>query len=70
MLGHGKNIAWIDALVGYANAVDLDAVAALEVANVPVSGLDVQLAVLGRHVGEPENDVATLATPNKQTPLK
>ena len=52
------------------DAVDLHAVAALHVADVPIAAVDGQLAMVGRDVGEPQHDVAALAAADQKALLQ
>ncbi len=69
MFGDGKLVARIEPFVGDPRAVDLDAVAALQVFDVPIATGDRQLAMVCRDVGESQNDIAAFAAADEQRPF-
>jgi hypothetical protein len=52
-----------------AGVIDLDAVFTV-VANVPVAVLDEEIAMMGRDVGEPQDDIAAFASAGQELFLK
>ena len=70
VFGNRQDIARIDSLVGHPHSVDLHAVAALQIADVPVARIDRQLAMMSRDIRESQHDVATLASPDQQALLQ
>ncbi len=51
------------------DVVDFDAVLAAEIFHVPVTAVNRQLAMVGRDVREPQDDVAAFAPPNQERTL-
>ena len=69
MLGDRHFVARQNPLRIATNAVDLDPVATVQVANVPIPVDQLELTVMRRDVGKPQSDVATAAAADDQLRL-
>ena len=70
MPGDGQFVMGVEAMLLDPIPVHLGAIAAVEIANVPVALDELKLAMTAGNVGEPEDDIRTLSAPDGQDGLE